>query len=326
MRFTSDDKADMRPVWLSQQEIKDPNLILDGFIKEFTVTDCRFLLWRILVASLSSENQDSIPTIPERIYFFENLMPFIEAIYLGAQKKGDTTDPNPIGESVVSSETSNRYDDLSHATEKERSGLKQNVNPAPSLQLKKCQKYLRKNSIWYRERIDDPHKAITAFFDSTSVETFKTELYGILRACSENHPYQKDSPADVLYFFEKLESMINAGYIIHKISRKSTLDTLDTTESVPLFYGQSANDTETSATSFIGVDSEEMIAILNEFFDYKSLKQWKEELYEICIFSLSNQAAQLWTVWIDSLAIYAHIIKLVECLKSSKSLSRLTKD
>lgn len=120
--------------------------------------------------------------------------------------------------------------------------------------------------------------------------------------------------------------MINAGYIIYKMSRRSPVDMLDTTESVPSFYGQGANDTETSATSFIGVDSDEMNTILNEFFEYKSLKQWKDDLYEICIFSLSNQAAQLWTVWIDSLPIYAHIIKLVEWLKSSQSLSRLIKD
>lgn len=196
----------------------------------------------------------------------------------------------------------------------------------PSLYLKKCQKYLRKNSIWHRGRINDPYQAIAEFFDSTSVVSFETELYGILRACSENHPCQKDSPADVIYFFEKLESIINAGYIIYKMSRRSSVNMLDTTEIVPSFYGQRPNDTETSATSFIGVDSEEMNTILNEFFDYKSLKQWKEELYEICMFSLSNQAARLWTVWIDSLPIYAHIIKLVECLKSSQSLSRLTKD
>ena len=74
--------------------------------------------------------------------------------------------------------------------------------------------------------------------------------------------------------------MINAGYVIHKMSQnRSALDKLEGLEDVPEFYGQSVKGSESSATLCFAVSSDDVITTLNEFFEYKSLKKWKENLY-----------------------------------------------
>ncbi|MNL70757.1 hypothetical protein D3C87_1958080 [compost metagenome] len=65
------------------------------------------------------------------------------------------------------------------------------------------------------------------------------------------------------------------------------------------------------------LDSEEMThpqKVLTSFFDYKSLRDWKQELTEVHNFALSKHPAFEWGLCIDSLAVYVYSVKLVEAL------------
>lgn len=312
MRFISDDIEDQRPVWMSPEEIVDPAKLVSVFCQQFTITDCRFLLWHMLTASLSAENHDSVPGIGEKVYFFENLMPFIEAVFLGAGN-----DAGIKGDKHAEKSVTNGCNDTENNAEQGSLGAEminfagQQTKASKDLNLKKLQKRIRKHSIWYRERINDPSLVISAFFDATSAADFKSELYNVLQACSQDHFYPKNSPADALYFFEKVESMINAAYIIRQRSLRNQTKSDSISKSGNLEHTASMDD----PMRILDERAIKAKGTLTRFFEVKSLRQWKEDLYEVCIFSLSNQAAQKWTVFIDTLPIYVHLVDLIEALE-----------
>ena len=82
MRFISEDAADVRPLWMSPQEINNPSEFISQFCRMHSIADCRFFLWQMLSNSVSAKNTDANASAGEQLYFFENLMPFIEAVFL----------------------------------------------------------------------------------------------------------------------------------------------------------------------------------------------------------------------------------------------------
>ncbi len=82
MRFYSEDDEGGRPVWMSPEEIADPGSLLQGFCEEYSLGSCRFYLWKMLTASVSAGNHPKEASAGDQLYFFENLMPALEALYL----------------------------------------------------------------------------------------------------------------------------------------------------------------------------------------------------------------------------------------------------
>ncbi len=82
MRFYSEDDEDGRPVWMSPEEIADPAGLLQGFCAEYPLSNCRFYLWKMLSASISAGNHPPEASAGAQLYFIENLMPALEALYL----------------------------------------------------------------------------------------------------------------------------------------------------------------------------------------------------------------------------------------------------
>ena len=108
----------------------------------------------------------------------------------------------------------------------------------------------------------------------------------------------------MLYFLEKVESIINAAYLILINEEGKRVDKSKTAmECVASCNGGPECEIEPAAV---------IIQCLKEFFEYKSLKKWKQELNRICLYSLSSQSAQEWGVWIDSLTLYKLICRLAE--------------
>lgn len=294
MRFISENPADMRPIWMSQNEIEVPDNLLRQFFQDYSLSDCRFFLWQMLSASVATENKNSEAGNGELIYFFENLIPAIEAMYL-IVKTEPLLELGVDGKSNVSHQPDVSWDfnqkQVANIDPKE---LKQDLDKCSGRKMKKISRRLRRKSIWFKEKIDDPYRIVSRFIDGYSVEDFNCYLLGILESCSQNHFYQKASPADVLHFFENLESILNASYLIHRMFK--------------LYGGLN------SAVPRDQNHNEELTEFLQEFFSYKPIKQWKQDLSEIYNFSLSNQAAHLWVDWIDTLSIYTRFTKLVGLL------------
>lgn len=82
MRFYSEDDEGGRPVWMSPEEIADPGNLLREFCEEYSLSNCRFYLWKMLTASVSAGNHPPEASAGAQLHFLENLMPALEALYL----------------------------------------------------------------------------------------------------------------------------------------------------------------------------------------------------------------------------------------------------
>lgn len=78
-------------------------------------------------------------------------------------------------------------------------------------------------SIWYKNEISDPYQAIAELFTAADVAYYRKTIKGALDAACSGKFWNKSSPGDLLWFFERLESVINAAYLINKEKKKSPL-------------------------------------------------------------------------------------------------------
>ncbi|MBE9460592.1 hypothetical protein ACFP1I_21850 [Dyadobacter subterraneus] len=305
MRFISEDDADVRPLWMSPQEINDPSEFIRQFCKTNSIVDCRFFLWQMLSNSISAKNPDVNASAGEQLYFFENLMPFIEAVFLLQHTDAKNILNEGSEDAAIAENLNNSVSDANCTVSN---------SPKFSIKFKKSrfkkkQRHIRNHSIWYREKIEDPIQVIRNFFDAYSLMNFKTYFYEVLNATSADHFYQKGSPSDVLYNLERLESIINVAYLING-------ENLEVTDIEPKPRVECSLKTNYEIFSSM-LSKEEMLnpqEVLQSFFSYKSLKEWKETLIEINDFALSKHPAYEWGVWIDVLPVFIHSVKLAEVL------------
>ncbi|TKT94049.1 hypothetical protein [Dyadobacter frigoris] len=310
MRFISENTKNFLPVWLAPEEINDPAEFIKQYCGTHSIVYCRFILWQMLSNSVSTENQHIDASPGEQLYFFENLMPLIEAVYL-LQRESAKMVEGMSSETII--ENDNNLE-ITEAKLTHRLNYKaENINFNKGT-FKKKQKNLRKHSIWYREKINDPISVIANFFDAYSLTSFRTYLYEVLQTTSNDHFYQKGSPSDVLYVLEKLESLINAAYLINDenfmFEVSDTSEVSDTFNEVKTVH----RNLETTPSMLSKEEIEDPKKVLIDFFNFRSLKEWKKELIEINGFALSKHPAQEWGAWIDSLSIFVYSIKLTEAL------------
>lgn len=111
----------------------------------------------------------------------------------------------------------------------------------------------------------------------------------------------------MLYLLEKLESAINASYLIWKFEPSGPIG------------DQSPSPAEITFKRKIEADNNEpgdqeinrAMEFIGKFFAFRSLRDWKEELREICMYSLRDSTPLEWGVWIDSMTIYQMCKELV---------------
>ena len=307
MRFISEDDADVRPLWMSPQEINNPSEFISQFCRMHSIADCRFFLWQMLSNSVSAKNTDANASAGEQLYFFENLMPFIEAVFLSQHADAErivevSFENNASRENIESS-----VPDKNSAVNASNDSLL--TGQTERRKLRKKQKKLRNHSIWYREKINDPFQVIRDFFDYSSLMSFKTNLYEILKVTSEDYFYQKGSPNSVLHHLERFESIINVAYLMigedpgHTYINTNSEDRQQFSVTHEMYHSL--------------LTKEEILnphKVLSSFFEYKSLQEWKKALIEINDFALSKHPAHEWGVWIDALPVFVHSVKLAEAL------------
>ena len=306
MRFISEDPADVRPLWMSPKEINDPPEFIRQFCRMHSIADCRFFLWQMLSNSVSAKNTDANASAGEQLYFFDNLMPFIEAVFLLQHTDAEQV----VGES---SENDVSHKNIESSVPDKNSVVSASDSPfigqTGKSKIKKKHKKLKNHSVWYRERINDHFHVIRSFFHYSSLMSFKTNLYEILKVTSEDHFYQKGSPNSVSHHLERLESIINVAYLLNGEDLGHT-DTKSKSEDLQV-------SSVTHEMSYSLLTKEEISnphKVLSSFFEYKSLKQWKKALIEINDFALSKHPAHEWGIWIDTLPVFVHSVKLAEAL------------
>jgi len=307
MRFISEDPADVRPLWMSPQEINDPSELIRQFCSLHSIGDCRFFLWQMLSNSVSAKNTDANASAGDQLYFFENLMPFIEAVFLLQHTDSELN----VGVSIEDKASHENIE--SSVLDKNSDAIASDNSPftgqIEKSKLKKKHKKLKNHSVWYRERINDPFQVIQSFFDYSSLMSFKTNLYEILKVTSEDYFYQKGSTNSVSHHLERLESIINVAYLMNGeyLGQPDIKSKSEDQQLFPLTH-------EMSHSLLTKEEISNPYKVLASFFEYKSLKEWKKTLIEINDFALSKHPAHEWGVWIDILPVFVHSVKLAEAL------------
>ncbi len=82
MRHTTSNPEFQYPVWMSPEEMAEPGELLREFCRSWDLADCRFYLWQMLSNSISYDHPHIEAMPGDQIYFFENLIAMIEAVYL----------------------------------------------------------------------------------------------------------------------------------------------------------------------------------------------------------------------------------------------------
>jgi hypothetical protein len=180
MRYTATGPASQHPVWMSPEETADPKGFIEDFCRSWDLTDCRFYLWRMLSGSLSCGSYPVDASAGSQLYFFENLVAMIEAVYQlrQVQPAGEPGSPAEERAEVNNSQVEND------------STL---IESQPEVQA-----------------------GIDAFFSAYSLKEFTERLFFILEAYSANDYYKKSSPSDVLYAMEKLSDLIRVAHDIYQ--------------------------------------------------------------------------------------------------------------
>jgi len=170
-------------------------------------------------------------------------------------------------------------------------------------------------SIWYKEEITDPYQVIAEFFAAADVASHRKDIKDAIKAACSGHSWSKKNPGDLLFHFEKLESVINAAYLINKEKKKSPLSIgKDDLFNPNLFCSWHADLT---AWDFFprSLSLKEFIdpyLVFKRFFKYLSLPEWKRELHDIVEYSLVETSFSEACIDFDTLPIYFHLTKLVE--------------
>lgn len=75
------------------------------------------------------------------------------------------------------------------------------------------------------EEIADPYKVIHSLFDFAHLPQIREMLWDFLKITVSGtwHALSTSDRADMLYFFEKLEKVVEASHIIHKQNKTAKL-------------------------------------------------------------------------------------------------------
>jgi len=170
-------------------------------------------------------------------------------------------------------------------------------------------------SIWYKNVITDPYQTIAEFFTAADLAYYRRTIKRAINVASSDKVWNKTSPGDLLWFFERLESAINAAYLINKEKKKSPLSIGKEDVFNPNLYCSWHGDLTEWDFFPRSLSLKEYIdpyLAFKKFFKYLKLDEWKEELHDLMEFALGKTSFSEACVDFDTLNIYFHLTKLIE--------------
>ena len=167
------------------------------------------------------------------------------------------------------------------------------------------------SSLWYKEKINDPMKVISAAFDFAEIEVYRKTLKHLLLFAEIKQPYNKKEPGYFLQNLEKIEAMINAAFIINKenlksITRRPSFSKIDIDSQI-----NSLNwNTFPRSLSFKEYNNPE--AVISKFFKYQKLSDWKHCLKSILDLTLTSDNIHESMLEINAFSTFLQLTKLIE--------------
>jgi hypothetical protein len=173
------------------------------------------------------------------------------------------------------------------------------------------------SSVWYREVINDPYQTIAGFFDYAPLPSHREHLSLMFRAACSFKIWKYSSAAEFMYFMERLESVVNAAYLIHKLKKKSPLMIEKNNAFDPNLYSTSHafyTDWDYFPRMLSFPEFADPYKVINHFFKSYSLQEWKEILKEFAYYALSNSNLQELSDFPCIFILYELLTKLTEAL------------
>jgi hypothetical protein len=172
-------------------------------------------------------------------------------------------------------------------------------------------------SIWYKNEITDPYQTIAEFFTAADVAYYRKTIKGALNAACSSKIWNKSSPGDLLWLFERLESVINAAYLINKEKKKSPLSIGKEDVFNPnLYCSWHADQTKWNffPRSLSLKEYIDPYLVFKRFFKYLKLPDWKQKIHDLVDYALVTTSVSEAALDFDTLTIYFQLTKLVEAV------------
>lgn len=152
-----------------------------------------------------------------------------------------------------------------------------------------------------KDKISDALAQIKEFLASYPASEFEELLFDILHAVTSYKVYSRSCPATVLTFNRSFEGLLEA-------SQQLSICCPSIQHDNRAEHCQSVSETK---SNYHGPD---LSMIFKPIFQFRTLAEWKEELYRICLYALSKEPADEWGAVVDTLAIYRLSTDLVKAL------------
>lgn len=168
-------------------------------------------------------------------------------------------------------------------------------------------------SRWSKTQIADPYEAIAECFTSCHLTDFRKFITGVFLFIYRDKIYNKTTPSTLLVDFQILELLINAAYLINKKRKKSPIMIMDNEAFNKNLYCKNSGSCEWDLfPRFLSLkEYKNPYKVFKDFFKYRELDEWKQDLEEILSSTLSKYADYA-ELNVHVLPMYIHLMKLIE--------------
>ena len=172
----------------------------------------------------------------------------------------------------------------------------------------------------YQREIQNPYTVFHSFFDACPLPQALGNIDGWLKAVTANNYWKKSYPANLLHFYEMMERLVEAAYLINKLDNRNAAAVLAETPEpeidlmVPAsYYGW---QTKYSAWDYFprSLNKKQFInpyIAFKKFFKYQDMPVWREVLYDL-LYNAFVGKMELELGEYDMLAVQKHLKRLVE--------------
>lgn len=156
---------------------------------------------------------------------------------------------------------------------------------------------------------NDPYSIIKSFFYSNSISDMKELL---MKACQaglvEKYRWKEGSPGNLLYFYEQLETLVEACFLIStRIETKNKLSKkMNRAAKKELLH------TVCLPCSLSKTEISNPFSVIHAFFELYTIKKWKQHLYTWMEAGLSNYTVLDSIKTKNILAYHNHLQKLLD--------------
>lgn len=172
----------------------------------------------------------------------------------------------------------------------------------------------------YRSEIQNPHAVFHSFFDAYSLPQAIEKIDSWLKAATKNDYWKESYPARLLYFYEMLEKLAEAAYLVNTMDNRHAAAVLMKTPEQNIDFMQTAYyfraQTKGLAWDYFprSLSKKQFInpyLVFRKFFKYRKLPVWRDVLYDLLYNSFVAQT-ELEPSEYDLVIIQKHLKRLVE--------------